>query len=803
MPTLPSQRKPLACIAALAVHPLLLSLAVKNLTSDTVAWIVSVTLAACLLRRHMPRSAHLALLCIILAWLLLGTGLAQVGAVALFLYSAWALGHLMLRWMRASTAPVASILTGTALWLTLWGALMHFPINGQALYISLCLLAFLGVSKDIYSLCKNCRNVAVDLQEWMQAIPFWVWTAGLVSIGWCLRWAWLPSLNYDDHAMHLRFWTELAWQRHFSFDVQSQIWSVAPFARDLLHAGQSLMAGTDTRSACNLVLALILLTLLARMLRQWGLKPLSQLALLILFASTPMLGNLLLTLQTELFLSVLTLAGVAWLSGDKHDDWRNHLPTVLASAALCTATKLPGAVLGITLLVTLALRAWEQRKNAHTHMPLRPCWPAWGLFLLALAFVALHSYAVAWAVTGNPLFPLYNDIFQSPYAPAEAVKSGYPHGLSLWNYILVFFKTSKFMASGDYTAGWQYLILLPPAALALLRKKTPSGLRLLAVPAFGFGLVMFSASNYWRYMFPVMPVASAMMGALFLQGNIKSRHEKLLSNTSFVLCLLCIFMNMARFSMADWRMAGTPPASAAQFTQRHEKLQQKLSPILALTEKINQLAPNGSRVLYPAQNPAGALLRGTHLYTNWYAPALSQRFKSIENDADVVDFLAKESVDFVILRLDANLAQTPQELLRKHLTLYGLPLAQEGGFMLYRVSEIPARYTTNLFSLREQLSSQEGIKAEPSPKNIAYFPTKKASHALYRLEFQCPSDTGFFIAQINWDNGVYYRRVGCSTQREVFTEAIPIPLGANLGRVYVTSRETPWVRVYDIAIDAR
>ena len=394
MSALPVPRKTLACIAALAVHPLLLPLAAKSSTSDTVAWIASVTLAACLLRWHMPRSAHSVLLCVILTWLFLGTGLAQVGAVALFLCSAWTLGHLMLRWMRASAAPVASILTGTALWVAIWGALMHFPINRQALHITLCLLPFpfLGVLKDIDSLRENCCNAAASVQNWARAIPFWAWVVGLIFIGWSLRWSWFPSVAYDDHAMHLRYWTELDWQQRFSFDVQSQIWSVEPFARDLLHAGQSLMAGADTRGACNLALALILLTLLARMLHQWGLKPLYQWTLLVLFASTPMLGNLLLSLQTELFLGVLALAGVAWLGGDKNDDWRNHLPTVLASAALCAATKLPGAVLGLSLLATLALRAWGQRGKTQAHTPHRPCWSGARLRGVALLRSSMDSH---------------------------------------------------------------------------------------------------------------------------------------------------------------------------------------------------------------------------------------------------------------------------------------------------------------------------------------------------------------------------------------------------------------------------
>src|SRR5690606_20282233 len=99
-------------------------------------------------------------------------------------------------------------------------------------------------------------------------------------------------------------------ERRALFDVHNQIWSVAPFAVDLLHAGLSLLAGADARSAMNLGLALLLLLLMARIMQHWLLPARVQWLLMVLMASTPMLGNLLLSLQTELLLAVVALAGL-------------------------------------------------------------------------------------------------------------------------------------------------------------------------------------------------------------------------------------------------------------------------------------------------------------------------------------------------------------------------------------------------------------------------------------------------------------------------------------------------------------
>ncbi|WP_217284438.1 hypothetical protein, partial [Herbaspirillum sp. B65] len=61
---------------------------------------------------------------------------------------------------------------------------------------------------------------------------------------------------------------------------------------------------------------------------------------------------------------------------------------------------------------------------------------------------------------------------------------------------------------------------------------------------------------------------------------------------------------------------------------------------------------------------------------------------------------------------------------------------------------------------------------------------------------------GYFVAQINWDKGApYYRLVACETKSVTFVEAIPIPIGANQGSIYVTSRETGAIQVRNLSVE--
>lgn len=795
------------CLTVLAIPQLLLS-SQATVVFDALAWVIAVMLAGGVLGVCIPRTAHLYLLVVVLVWLSFGVGLAESGAVVFWLASAWSLGMLVLRGGKDATGSGASfteaVLLGAAIWLAVWGGMLHFAVNYRALYLALCVLPCLVLSGQASDIRNDLRSRVIAAQNWMRSIPFWAWIAGLALVGWVLRWASFPTMGYDDHAQHLRIWTELLTQHRYVFDVRTQIWSTAPFAVDLLHAGLSLMAGSDARGAMNLGLAILLLLLMVRIFLNWKLAAWVQWLLMVLMASTPMLGNLLLSLQTELLLAVLALAGLNLIL-DVQGRWSGqHVLGVLACAALCAAIKLPGAVLGVTLLGALILRLWSQRATparAGCRLRMRAL-----LLLIPLSFVALHSYALAWKLTGNPVFPLYNAIFLSPYfAPENFSDTRWIHGFSLWSYLRAFFYTSEFFEAGDYTAGWQYLFLFPIAAVMLLRSEVPSGARIVLVPVLGFGLVMFSATQYWRYLFPVMPMAGVLLAALFIGKN------RILRAVALMLALICVALNIFYFPKISWMMSS--PASAALTQEGKEGLTRLYAPAALLTDKINQLAP-GARVLYPAQTPYGATLYGGPLYVNWYSPSRAAQFASLRGFEEMAEFLAQEKIDFVILSMsDVRTSEAPEVLLREYLARYGSVLAQEGSFLLYRISDTPTLYR-NVFDLRASITkrigggelllpySDAGISVSNEPKVLADLRTHRSKQARYRVEFNCSSENGFFVAQINWDKGVpYYRLVACKAEGASFIEAIPIPLGASQGTLYVTVRDTSSAQVENMSVE--
>jgi hypothetical protein len=132
-------------------------------------------------------------------------------------------------------------------------------------------------------------------------------------------------------------------------------------------------------------------------------------------------------------------------------------------------------------------------------------------------------FAIMWAKTGNPTFPFFNQVFQSPLAMVESYRddSGVPD--SLWKALLFPF----LVVSGQVMdAGVPFFDLRVPALyvlaiisltlLAIGRRHPPLNLTarfvlVFAAVAYVLWLVLFSI---WRYLLPIEMLAPVLITAL-------------------------------------------------------------------------------------------------------------------------------------------------------------------------------------------------------------------------------------------------------------------------------------------------
>jgi len=761
----------------------------SQLWVDAVRWGGGFLALGIVLQLVLPSHSRTLLLASGVLYLLHGFGWLQALAALTFFGACWCYGQalLLLVFPEANHRPLLTIplILGLALQMALFGALLHYPVNYPALYRILQLLPWLILLRG--EVREAFVRVPASLHHALHAsagrIPFYQYAVLLTVIGCVSRYLLLPTLSGDDNALHLRLWTELAWLHYATFDVLAQIWSVAPFALDLIHAIISLVAGEDARSAMNLCLFVLIARQLWAVLSRWQVPPRDCLLLLVLFTSTPLLGNLMVTLQTELFMALLASIGVRLLLEVPGSWYREQLLALIAVAALGCATKVPGIVLGLSLLLPALWQQWPLQRTDWSRHSMQSRLAFAGIILLC-GFVAMHSYLTAWWITGNPLFPLYNGIFKSPYNDPWNFSDGrWLTGFNLTSYWNLFFTTSDHYESQNFVAGFQYLFLLPLGLFSLFQHLPRRQAWAVTVPLCGFGLAMFYNTQYWRYLFPVLPVAILVIATLLLH-NKEWQWQRRAALASIV---ACIALNLWFYPGISYLLnipPGTVYTAAGRYAVTPGYLVEK-----TMTAHVNQIAP-GSRVLYQPDRPFGAILQGDPWYPMWYAPHRRDHANAIKNAGDLAAALKQEAIDYVVW----NMSQAGMPLLRNYLSRSALPLKESTGVVLYELTAEDVNY-------RKAWQSPD-IRLDQEP-HLLHSLTLEGSTAL-RVggSFLCSQDSGTIVLELAWNASSPTRRlIPCQPQATDYHETVFVPENTDTVAISMYGAETEEISASQLTLE--
>lgn len=432
--------------------------------------------------------------CVPLVGVVVYAGWTSVGASLSLIAAALALASCF---HAASRSGIAiALMAGMACLMALVGWLLPFPVHHRAAYLIAALVLVLARRR---ALQEMGHEASAAMRGALSAYPGWsillIGATTIASLG-----LWLPSLNYDDNAVHLILPSQLLADGYYRLDVQTQSWAVAPWANNVLHAIAAMFAGQEARAAVALLWLLLGISGAWRLARAVGASPQVALAAAAVFAAQPLSGYFTTTMQVDGASAAVLL----------------HLAAIAATPVVSR----PGAtVIGLVAGLLLALKT----SNLVYMLPLlawlvlslpRGARARWlGTFVLCLLPVAASSYAYAWLVTGNPLFPFYNAVFRSPYYPLENFRDlKWMAGVSwrsLWD---ITFKTDAYGQFFPGAAGIAVLATLPALIVDAARRQQP---RWLALWALATGLLLFSFMQYLRYIFPALAVL-AVLGTVAL-----------------------------------------------------------------------------------------------------------------------------------------------------------------------------------------------------------------------------------------------------------------------------------------------
>ncbi|MCB1569367.1 MAG: hypothetical protein KDI69_11200, partial [Xanthomonadales bacterium] len=422
---------------------------------------------------------------------------------------------------------------------------------------------------------------------------------------------WLPSMNYDDNSAHLLLPFQLLHDGYYHLDVQTQSWGLAPWANNVLHGIATLLAGHEARAAVNLAWLILGVSGAFRLASALEAPRGAALAAAALYASLPLTGFFTTSMQVDgASAAVLMHLAAGMVSSGRTLPAATHVGLLLG---LLAGLKVTNSIYVFPALVWLA---WLSVKHKQ---------PGWFLRMGVIAAMAGGaSYAYSFAVTGNPLFPLFNSVFQSAYYPAtDFVDPRWSTGIS-WT--TVWDLTMHSDRYGEvYPGAWGIspIALLPALALGALND---ARLRWITVWFLLSGVIVFAQMQYLRYIFQ----ATAVLGVL----GVVALHRLVVPKAFTLATILLIAGNACLLTTTSW-MAHQDPwrILLAKGSSALHGIEAEMTPERVLLRRIVEKDDNACILLATPDSPYIGIAGGRAVSVNGsYDLRMAKAFKAARTD---------------------------------------------------------------------------------------------------------------------------------------------------------------------------
>ncbi|MDR6874173.1 hypothetical protein J2Y55_005206 [Bosea sp. BE125] len=506
---------------------------------------------------------------------------------------------------------------------------------------------------------------------------------GWAPQGWMLLWrvaavalalffmlhAALPERYHDALAVHLYVASYVAAHGEWSYDPGLFVFAVIPLAADFLYAHVYLFAGEPAVKLLNYVTFLVIVALIrGAVARRYGAS--AGLIAALLFASMPLtlVESASSFIENPLTMWV-TAAAVIILDRGRGLTLRAiaGIMIILAAAAL---SKVHGAI-AATLLGLLATSFYlARRRRAIELLGLAGC-------LVVAAVTALSIYIHAYWITGNPVFPFFNNVFKSPFfQPIQFVDGRWINRFKLDLLYQATFHSDHFLEAYNGALGFSLMAFLGAGLVAAVIYRQ---MRWLALVFLAFICAIGFSTQYLRYFYPVLPVAFLLIG-LVASLYLARPRMALVFNLAVVvvLCLNVYKLNAGGWIMAsyDFRVLFDP--------EKAKRYEQAFVPEKSLLRLVNQLQGRSSRVLLSGVSSA-APLEGTALYTSWYSKDFSDSGAAAKSGADVEAYLHRVKPTYIVHRSPPEPSYAFHGLLDAEIGRLGRKVATMGSVTLYEV----------------------------------------------------------------------------------------------------------------------
>ena len=558
--------------------------------------------------------------------------------VLVFLFSAIIVGQNLLRVVNTNDIdaeiPMMAFLVGAGIYGTIIGLIAHFPVNTPLLYMALLALPpviFRADAKQLVDLLRQ-KLTSFDHESGI-ATPL----IAALSLFY-LTIPIYPEVGHDALAVHLFVPIHVLENLSWGYNPEFYSWAVMPLFADWIYTICFAFGGETAARLINLVFLGSVALCMRAVARDCSNNTNVANSAVALFLLTPLTMIESASLFVENIWAAYMVASAILV-----------VRFLIGRLALSQALILGGCLLGIaaaTKAITLPIFAVF---GAFALLRLDRIYKEWSnkAFLLGLSFLlafGLIPYVTAWIISGNPVFPFFNSIFQSPFfPPVDFTNPLFSSGFTWTLPYDVLFDTNSYLEASSGASGFQYLLLLPAALVVITYNRNWAALAYVGI-AIALIFVVFQSQSYLRYIYP----ASALLTALSVialmpnagTGKLNAHFYKTI--IAITLASNAIFMVLTAFPYRDFPVT-------AFFSQQHraDYIQHRV-PIRHAVNIVNSVNMTQSPVAVLG-NSMVAGLTADALHANWYNSKFAIAARELESASSFSDLLKQYSAEFIIM----------------------------------------------------------------------------------------------------------------------------------------------------------
>ncbi len=288
-------------------------------------------------------------------------------------------------------------------------------------------------------------------------------------------------------------------------------------------------------------------------------------------------------------------------------------------------------------------------------------------------------------MTRNPVFPFLNTRFPSPLLEhgIEFRNNQFTQPLSWYTLFDLTFHTNRYIEGLPGAFGFQYLLLIPFALLALFAARS-YGARIASAIALAGGLAIFASQPYARYLYPALPLLT--LPAAALAARFAPRRPRLYGAILGAAAVALIGLDLYFTPASGWYHKDFYAPAIFRSGGRETVLRQGV-PLRDVTMRFRQAhTPADGRVLLLVEQDLADAGAGAYEY-HWHQYAIWKQIANAETVTAQRDLFARLGIRYFISRQpgpDDDLL-SPSSL-AEFLANCSLPLIRDGRFFAAQIA---------------------------------------------------------------------------------------------------------------------